>query len=144
MIVQDKEHYIYEKRDKIRENIIFILLINSIYNLISNYNNLKNTSNPIVFDAIYSAILILLSLHIIKYATDIKRYARRHNINLHKNKYIKSYDKLLLYIFLTISLTRIILFFGKKKKCCSHIDLLRLFFNIFFIFVILYYFKFLF
>lgn len=144
MIVQDKEHYIYEKRDKIRENIIIILLINSIYNLISNYNNLKHTSNSAVFEAIYSVILIVLSLRIIKYANDMKRYARRNNIDLHKNKYIKSYDKLLFYIFLIVSFTRIILFFYRKKSCCSYNDLIRLFFNIFFIFIILYYFNFLF
>lgn len=142
MIVRDKEHYIYEKRDKIRENIILILLINAIHNLIANYKNLKNEIFPVELDTIYSIVIIVLSIHIIKTANDIKNYAKRHNLDIKKNKYIKTYDKLLLYIFLTISIGRIMILLYKKNFSTN--NLIRLFFNIFFIFVILYYFNFLF
>jgi len=142
MIVRDKEHYIYEKRDKIRENIILILLINAIYNLISNYKNLKNEIVPVELDTIYSIIIIVLSIQIINTANDIKNYAKRHNLDINKNKYIKTYDKLLLYIFLTVSIGRIMILLYKKNFSAN--NLIRLFFNIFFIFVILYYFNFLF
>jgi hypothetical protein len=142
MIVRDKEHYIYEKRDKIRENIILILLINAIHNLIANYKNLKNEIFPVELDTIYSIVIIVLSIQIIKTANDIKNYAKRHNLDIKKNKYIKTYDKLLLYIFLTISIGRIMILLYKKNFSAN--NLIRLFFNIFFIFVILYYFNFLF
>jgi len=142
MIIYDKEHYIYEKRDKIREYIIILLLIKSVYTLITNYNNIHKITIPVPIDTMYSIITIGLSLAILNTASEIKSYARRKDINLKKIKYLKTYDKLLLYLYMTTSIGNIIFILYKKKSTAN--DIARLFFNIFFLFSIFYYYNFLF
>ena len=142
MIIYDKEHYIYEKRDKIREYIIILLLIKSVYSLITNYNAIHKTTIPVPIETVYSIITIGLSLAILNTASDIKSYAHRKDINLKKIKYLKTYDKLLLYIYMTTSIGNIIVILYKKKSTPN--DMVRLFFNIFFLFSIFYYYNFLF
>jgi len=142
MIIYDREYYIYEKRDQIREYIIFTFLLSSLYSLITNYNKLNNISNPTYVESIFLAFFVTLSILILKNATDIKNYARKYNINLKKIKYLKSYDKLLFYVLLIISITNLLILF--KNKNTSPIQHIKIFFNIFFLFIVIYYYSFLF
>jgi len=142
MIIYDREYYIYEKRDQIREYIIFTFLLSSLYSLITNYNKLNNISNPTYVESIFLAFFVTLSILILKNATDIKNYASKYNINLKKIKYLKSYDKLLFYVLLIISITNLLILF--KNKNTSPIQHIKIFFNIFFLFIVIYYYSFLF
>jgi hypothetical protein len=142
MIISDKDYYIYLKRDHIREYILLSLLLSSLYSLITNYNKINFVRNPESIELIFSVFYITLSVLILKNASDIDRYARRHNIDLKKLKYIKSYDKILLYIYLTIAFINIFIIFKNKYK--SPIQIIKLFFSIFFMFAIIYYYNFLF
>lgn len=142
MIIYDKEYYIYEKRDQIREYILFTFLLGSLYSLITNYNKLNNISNPTYVESIFLAFFVTLSILILKNATDIKNYASKYNINLKKIKYLKSYDKLLFYVLLIISITNLLILF--KNKNTSPIQHIKIFFNIFFLFIVIYYYSFLF
>lgn len=142
MIIYDREYYIYEKRDHIREYILFAFLLSSLYSLTTNYNKLNNISNSSYIETIFLASFVTLNILILKNATDIKNYAHKYNINLKKIKYIKLYDKLLFYIYLTISIGNLLLLI--KNKNTSPIEISKIFFNLFFLFVIIYYYSFLF
>ena len=142
MIIYDREYYIYEKRDQIREYILFTFLLSSLYSLITNYNKLNSISNPTYVESIFLVSFVTINILIIKNATDIKNYAYKYNIDLKKIKYLKSYDRLLFYIYLVIAIGNLLLLF--KSKNVSPIQLVKIFFNMFFLFVIIYYYSFLF
>jgi len=142
MIIYDREYYIYKKRDQIREYILFTFLLSSLYSLITNYNKLNNISNPSYVEVIFSTFFITLNILILKNATDIKNYAYKYDINLKKIKYLKSYDRLLFYILLVIAIGNLLILF--KSKNTYSIQLIKIFFNIFFLFIIIYYYSFLF
>ena len=103
MIKFDEKEYIYKVRGKLRLLSAYYILFSMIFTLIYYYYFIRGLDVPDLIIYTNLAIIIFFTIIIIERAEHIKNYAKKYNIDLVSDKYIKVFDKLLI-LFLVISL----------------------------------------
>ena len=103
MIKFDEKEYIYKVRGKLRLLSAYYILFSMIFTLIYYYYFIRGLDVPGLIIYTNLAIIIYFTIIIIERAEHIKNYAKKYNIDLVSDKYIKVFDKLLI-LFLVISL----------------------------------------
>lgn len=103
MIKFDEKEYIYKVRGKLRLLSAYYILFSTIFTLIYYYYSIRGLEVPDLIIYTNLAIIIFFTIIIIERAEHIKNYAKKYNIDLVSDKYIKIFDKILI-LFLIINL----------------------------------------